>query len=316
MAPFVAGQNIFGDNLSRADYMHLECEVPCCKIRGHQDPGMRRRQDIGKVLCLPHYNSWGNNARGRNKQIRSWEDQCEHWEQVQKSKAPPTFQKTKFKPVPVAGSILFSGKRVKYGAQAQCQRCVEDGDNEKKAIRSTEYQLCATCSAKEQYIGETCWCCERVMTGKHQMSWIPEETIFGCQNCTHRFRDYELPSYKFLKEDVLPVKDCQMCGIPIFHNNGGGQYNTACVHHDHDTLNVLGVVCFACNVMDEWNARTGLRPTKWGKSCEAFRKKVKKNPLLRITPLVNLQVGNPPLKTRDYRSYWQRLCGFFRQGHA
>ena len=64
----------------------------------------------------------------------------------------------------------------------------------------------------------------------------------------------------------------------------------ACIHHEHiydedgnDTYtgDILGVVCDTCNQMDEQNARSGVKPTEWGKSCEAFRKRVKKTPLLR-----------------------------------
>lgn len=307
---------------SKKQHIGKECEVPGCKTVGEDHPGATKMHKTkGRIVCDPCYQAWDTHngpwpqfAKDRQTSMRI------------KANKPPMWENTKFpilaKPIPCTTK--------KNPKKHPCEKCIKTkGDSKPKAIENGERGLCSNCSRCEQFIGRgVCWSCGRAADGSILMQWTSEEEgIFSCGDCKQKVGKYKLPSYRFLKEHIRTVVKCHICKTAIAHGcgprKGGLPKNTrvAAIDHTHykdlswfgkrkygKSGQLRGVICAQCNTA-QGLIKLLRCPLDWAKSLVKYLT----NPPLEWA---NHQVVSPPLKKRDYRSYWQRFCGFFRQGHA
>jgi hypothetical protein len=255
-------------------YVGEMCEHPTCT--GFGDGKTHMVMMNGKMLCVNCKMCWAVFAKGQ-----SWDDFVKYRNKV--LARPPTFQNTKFKPV----KTPLKGKRPK----AECQKC-----NKTKTIENHEYQFCSGCTYQEQYIGFTCECCSQTPNGgtkKTYIQWDKEEALLVCCPCAVKKRGRgdkpALVSYKVLKEDILTVKDCGVCGRSVRHTwDGAGKADGAAIDHDHSTGKIRGVLCNTCNQAEGKLHKHNPCIIIWAKQCDAY---------VRNPPMggMNLQVVSPTL---------------------
>ena len=72
-----------------------------------------------------------------------------------------------------------------------------------------------------------------------------------CVSCSSRRKTYKL-SYDELAE-LRNVTTCELCNHEVKWDTGRGRrQDTACIDHCHNSLEVRGVLCGACNSIEGW----------------------------------------------------------------
>lgn len=278
-------------------FWNIECKVPCCKAQGGPDislPG-RCQMQLRKnkhILCGHCYQSWS-----KKHDSLSWKEFVPV--RTKELNRPNTFQNPKHSIVPVQD-------RCDLRAIEVCRNC-----SEKKEICQLEYQYCRKCMEKEQFSGKKvwsvglmthiktiCWCCgvPNDDPDHRGLLWSDDEDIFVCSKCWSKSQSHKgrLPypghhktPFQFIKENILPIKECDMCDVVLTFNGLKDEPHQACIDHIHveDLADqgwdpkefprgrYRGVVCKTCNMYEGVVTTNKRDPKKWGNQCFDYRQK-------------------------------------------
>ena len=237
-------------------YYGRECDIPNCKT---VSDGMIAFQltPENKLLCTPCERSW----KGTFKNC-SWERFVE--ERHLHLLRPATFVK-----VAEEGLLKEIPKhlRVKQRDVAECQWCYKY-----ESIDNMKYQLCSGCRYELQYLGEKCSikgaepcpCYGRVI-------FDTNESRFVCGACSSTKKNHNIASYHIYETQVRTITKCDICATSISHNRKEGEKHcSAKIDHDHDTLDVRGVLCHNCNSAEGLVKKTPVSLLSWAKNLVAY----------------------------------------------
>ena len=178
-----------------------------------------------------------------------------------KSQSPEKYRFSNFSVIPleerVATRIDGKWNENKYS----CRRC-----GEQKLIRNPKYHLCSPCTNKEQFIGETCECCQTVADGTFAMTRVHEsesnskrKTRLYCMNCRARMLRFGIGSSKL--KALLSIKNCEICDRELRFGREGG--NAFSIDHNHETGHIRGVLCANCNKAEGYISNISEDPIVW-----------------------------------------------------
>ena len=206
-----------------------------------------------KIVCEGCYSSW------KRLKFCDFEHLVEHRQLL--SARPKTFVKALEE-----GLVSLVENPVRFKEFAECKSCGRE-----KPIYNPEYQLCATCVRHFQYHGETCSLGGAEPCSNPAIGFDTEESRFFCFSCSGIKSTYNLSSFAMYEAQIRTITECSICSATVSHNVAEGKKQcTAFIDHDHETGEIRGVLCPACNTAEGQIKKTGLCPEEWGRRLFAY----------------------------------------------
>ena len=161
-----------------------------------------------------------------------------------------------------------------------CRKCKKE-----TKIDCTSHHLCNKCGNQERYKGEgSCGACSRIADGITPFQECLEDAYrIVCQYCHSRKFKYNIPSFKFLKEKIYTIENCENEGCNTQLDWNSENKSNACIDHEHykdlseadkkkygKKGKYRGALCQDCNLL-EGRAPKELIP--WAVGLDKYRRR-------------------------------------------